>query len=59
MFKISRFGIAQLLWYLGIITVSISPASAQLNPDNTLGNEQSVIVPIDVNKEKLQLMLRI
>lgn len=52
MHKVWRFDVVRFFCSLslGIIAVSIPlPASAQLNPDNTLGNESSIVVPLDSN----------
>jgi large exoprotein involved in heme utilization and adhesion len=51
MVEILRFGVAGLLGCVGAIAVSIHPTFAQLTPDNTLGIERSVVVPLDQNND--------
>ncbi len=51
MVEILRFGVVGLLGCVGAIAVSINPTFAQLIPDNTLGKEQSVVIPINKNND--------
>ncbi len=49
--KILRFAVMGLLGCVGVVAVSINPAFAQLTPDNTLGKDQSVVIPINQNND--------
>ncbi|MEH2239189.1 two-partner secretion domain-containing protein [Nostoc sp.] len=53
MIEILRFGVAGLLGCVGAIAVSILPTFAQLTPDNTLGIEQSVVIPINKDNDRI------
>ncbi len=52
--KIWQFAVTGWLGCVGAIAVSIHPTFAQLTPDNTLGKERSLVVPINQNNDRIQ-----
>ncbi|MHC5822419.1 MAG: filamentous hemagglutinin N-terminal domain-containing protein, partial [Nostoc sp.] len=53
MVGILRFGVVGLLGCVGGIAVSIHPTFAQLTPDNTLGIDKSVVIPINKDNDRI------
>ncbi|MEH1931160.1 two-partner secretion domain-containing protein, partial [Nostoc sp.] len=53
MVEILRFGLRGLLVCMGALAVSIPPTFAQLTPDNTLGKERSLVIPINQDNDRI------